>query len=259
MDFKKIPIKIYGLFVLALVLAVTAGILLTRILVNHGFVTAYAKGDYQVEKEECLFTVNVPESYLPYYNLGNVAFEKKDYNSAIGYYTRALELYPLGHKECDIRINLALAMCYSIDFENLSTQESFDTAQLILYKAKDILLANNWATESGADHRDDDAQQLKEDIDRMLDMLQNADGDGDTDQRDHETEKDDTDGDNSDDKDNSNNQSEKEKRQKDKLDKNKKDAMEERRQDQDFLDKYGSYGDGNDANGIDGRGSYKPW
>ena len=259
MDFKKIPIKIYGLIVLVLVLAVASGILLTRILVNHGFVTAYAKGDYQVEREESLFAVNVPESYLPYYNLGNVAYERKDYNSAIGYYSRALELYPVGHKECDIRINLALAMCYSIDFDNLSTQESFDTAQLILYKAKDILLANNWATESGAGHRDDDAQQLKEDIDRMLDMLQNSDNGDNEDQRDHDMEKDKENGDNSDDKDNSNNQSEKEKRQKDKLDKNKKDAMEERRQDQDFLDKYGSQsGDG--ANGIGGGGgSYKPW
>ena len=180
-------------------------------------------------------------------------------NSAIGYYTRALSLYPVGQKECDIRINLALSMCYSIDFDNLTTQDSLDSAQVILYKARDILLTNKWATENGAGHRDDDAQQLKEDIDRMLEQLQNPNGD-DSQNDPNQDEEDKDDGENSDDSDKSNNQTEKEKRQKDKLDRNKKDALEERRQDQDFLDKYGSQGDGEDAAGIGEKGgSYKPW
>ncbi len=259
MDFKKIPVKIYGLLALFLALTIAAGILFGRILVNHSFVVSYAKGNYQPAKEEGLLTLNVPESYLPYYNLGNVAFEKEDYNSAIGYYTRALSLYPVGQKECDIRINLALSMCYSIDFDNLTTQDSLDSAQVILYKARDILLTNKWATENGAGHRDDDAQQLKEDIDRMLEQLQNPNGD-DSQNDPNQDEEDKDDGENSDDSDKSNNQTEKEKRQKDKLDRNKKDALEERKQDQDFLDKYGSRGDGEDAAGIGEKGgSYKPW
>lgn len=260
MDFKKIPIKLYGLLALVIALAIAAGILFGRILVNHSFVVSYAKGIYQPAKEEGLLTLNAPESYLPYYNLGNVAFEKEDYNSAIGYYTRALSLYPVGQKECDIRVNLALSMCYSIDFENLSTKESLDSAQVVLYKARDILLTNNWATEDGVGHRDDDAQQLKEDIDRMLEQLQNPNGDDSQNDPDQDEKEDHDDGDNSDDSDKSNNQSEKEKRQKDKLDKNKKDALEERKQDQDFLDKYGNYGDGDNAAEIGGNGgSSKPW
>ncbi|WP_029232413.1 tetratricopeptide repeat protein [Butyrivibrio sp. VCB2006] len=259
MDFKKIPIKIYGLIVLAVVLAVLAGILTTRILVNHSFVKAYNKGDYQTQKEESLLVGNVPEGYLPYYNLGNVAFERKDYNSAIGYYNKALERYPVGKKECDIRINLALAMCYSIDFDALTTQEALDTAQLILIKARDILLENNWATDNGVGHRDDDAQQLKEDIDRMLEQLQNKNGDQSQDDDENAQQKDDNKGQNSDGSDQSKNNSEKEKRQKDKLDKNKKNAMEERQKDQDFLDKYGNYGNDENGNEVGGGGSYKPW
>lgn len=58
MDFKKIPVKIYGLLALFLALAIASGILFGRILVNHSFVVSYAKGNYQPAKEEGLLPQN---------------------------------------------------------------------------------------------------------------------------------------------------------------------------------------------------------
>ena len=134
-NLKKIPLRVYFMLMMTLILGIAGAILIVRIITNHQFVTAYAKGEYLVEEEATLLSLNVPESYLPYYNLGNVAYEGGDYNSAIGYYSHALALFPVGQKECDVRINLALSMCYSIDFQHLESQDKVDTALLILYKA----------------------------------------------------------------------------------------------------------------------------
>ena len=74
MDKKKVPLRVYFILLIALILGISSGILFTRIISNHLFVKAYAEGEYKKEKEERLLKLNVPESYLPYYNHGNVAF-----------------------------------------------------------------------------------------------------------------------------------------------------------------------------------------
>lgn len=255
---KKIPLKIYVMIVLAIVMTVLSVILISKLVLNHSYVVAYANEEYLVEKEEKLLKLNIPESYLPYYNLGNAAYSQLDYNSAIGYYTKALSLFPVGQKECDIRVNLALSMCYSIDFDHLSSQESIDTALIILYKAKDILLENGWASEVHEEGKDADAQQLKEDIDKMIELLEDPpDGNDQNEDQDQEDEKDQDDNEN----DSSNSsQSQKEKKQQQQLEKKKKDAMEERKQEQSDLERWGSFGDedGEDGDFSDG-GGYSPW
>jgi hypothetical protein len=259
MNLKKIPLKVYIMIAVALLLGIMSVVLLIKIINNHSFVKAYEYGEYLTEKEEGLLTLNTPESYLPYYNLGNVAYEQQDYNSAIGYFTKALSLLPFGQKECSVRINLALSMVYSIDYTDLSTQDKVDTALIVLYKARDTLLENDWATADGQGHRDDDAQQLKEDIERLIDQIENGSGDSDSDDSDQEQNSND-DQDQSSDNDQS--QTDREKKQKDQLDRKKKDAMEERRQEQDDLDKYYKYGSGDEDGGSlggEGGGGYKPW
>ena len=253
---KKIPLRVYFMIAMALLAGVVSVFLIVRIVQNHDYVVAYANDDYLTEKEEGLLKLNAPESYLPYYNLGNAAFQNMDYNSAIGYFTQALSLFPMGQKECDVRVNLALSMCYSIDFDKISSQESIDSALLILYRAKDILLENNWATENGEDYRDEDAQQLKEDIDKMIEKLKES-GDDSNDQDDQEEQKQQN---NQDDSDNQQGQSDKEKRQKEKLEENKKNALEERRQQREDMEKWSTYGGGDeDGDGGSGGGTYKPW
>ena len=269
MDFKKIPLRVYFILLVALIFGISSGFLFFRIINNHLFVKAYAEGEYKTEKEEGLLKLNVPESYLPYYNLGNVAYENGDYASAVGYYNEALSLFPYGEKECDIRINLALAMCYGIDWQNMDSKEDIDTALVVLYKARNVLLVNNWATEDGEGHRDDDAQQLKEDIDAMIEKLKNQQGDQSQDNQDQQDDKKDNSGqqDNSQSEDDKS-QSEKEKRLQKELEGEKKDALDERSKNQDDLKKWGSYSDGQGGDkkdgdqvgaGAGGGGRYKPW
>ena len=252
---QKIPLKIIFLFAGAALLLVMAITLFSKMYINHRFVKAYDLEEYLTENEEKLLFINTPESYLPYYNMGSVAFENRDYNSAVGYFTKALSLFPLGQKECDVRINLALSICYSIDFQHLESQERVDTALLLLYKARDILLENGWANEDPELARDADAQKLKEDIDEMIKKLENPQG-GDDNQNDSDEENDNQD---QGDQGQSSQPSDREKKQQDQLDENKKNAMEERKREQKA---YESYGDGEDGGSIDGEGtggSYKPW
>ena len=260
---KRIPLRYIFMTIMAVILCTVSIILAIKLFTNHSFVKQYNYGNYVESKEKALLTLNVPESYLPYYNLGNVAYKRGDYNSAIGYYNQALNLYPIGTKDCKIRINLALSYCYSIDYYNLSSREKIDTAIFTLYKARDILLANGCAKDGDEVGHNDDAQQLKEDIDKMIDMLKELkeQDDSGSDQNDQpQSGGNNNDGNSSAD----NTPSDKENRMKDKLDQNKKNALEDRKETQDDLEKWSKYnGDGeNSSNGEEGEGQggyTRPW
>ena len=252
---NKIPLKLIAMIVLAVLLCVLSFGIFFKIIVNHRFVKAYDNEVYLSENEELLKIINTPESYLPYYNLGNIAFENTDYNSAVGYYTKALSLFPIGQKECDVRINLALSMCYTIDFQHLESKERVDTALIILYKARDILLENGWANEDPNLARDADAQQLKEDIDKIIEKLENPEeGDNSQDDQDQNDENDDQD----ESGDQPTQPSDREKKKQDELDENKKNAMEERQRQQKDLENWGK-SEGDEEGSAGSGGQYKPW
>ncbi len=177
---KKVPLSLWLMLAAACILLISGSMLTRRVFANHNFVKEYENGEYDTDKEEGLLVLNFPEGFLPYYNLGNVAFKKKDYDQAVAYYTKALKRNPSGKNDCLVRINLALAMCYSIDFENTSDQEQTDAAIKILERAKAVLLENECASESGDGHNSD-AQKLKEDIDKMIDELKNEPQNGSSD------------------------------------------------------------------------------
>ena len=218
---KKTPLKYILMIGFSIPILVIAVSIIGRVIINHGFVRAYDTAQYKTKSEEKLLYLNFPESYLPYYNLGNVCYEKKEYDKAVGYYQKALKLYPQPDRECSIRINLALALCNTIDFYDLDSQEKIDTALFILYKARDVLLENGWAVEEGEDYRDKDAQQLKEDIDKMIDKLKNPDQSQQQEEQQQEEQQQNGGG--------GGGFSNKENKQKEKLDDNKKNAMEERK------------------------------
>ena len=108
-----------------------------------------------------------------YFNKGNVYYKKDDYDNAIEEYKKALKLYPPEKKECSIRINLALAMFYKIDFK-VKTQKEFDEIIEKIDEIKDILI------EDGCAHRDDnnghssEAQKLKNELDMIQEAMRNA-------------------------------------------------------------------------------------
>ncbi len=243
---RKIPLRLWFLGIMTLLLLIFGVLLAGRVFINHSFVSAYDNEEYRSQEEEKLLKFNFPESYVPYYNLGNAAYKNGDYNSAISYFTEALKHYPSEKKDCLIRINLALSMLGTIDFYNLDSQEKIDTALFVLYKARDVLLENGCATDEGDGHNAD-AQQLKEDIDKMIEMLKNPDQNQNNNQQD-----DSGNSDSDDDSDGGSNPSDREKRAQKELEENKKDALEDRKNQQGDLKKWSDYVGDEDGSGSDG-------
>lgn len=170
---RKFPLRAILTSIIAIALIVVAVIFLRKLAINKKFVQDYNAGVFNLEEESKLLKMNIFESYKPYYNLGNVYYKKGDYNSAIANYEDALKNKPTEEDECLIRINLALAMCNTIDFQKLDSEEKIQTALFVLYKARDVLTEKGCASAEGHDGHNADAQQLKEDIDKMIEKLEN--------------------------------------------------------------------------------------
>ena len=175
---KKQRIKNARLFMfwidVAVVLLLAFGVYMgIRYFMNSKFLSAYEAGNYETETEEKLKKLNIIEPYLPYYNLGNVAYKEGDYNRAISYYKQALEKNPPKYKECPIRINLALAMIAKIDFQDLSTEKKLQNAIQTLRAARVVLTSHGCAGPVEDDGHSEEAEQLKKDIDKLLEQLEN--------------------------------------------------------------------------------------
>ncbi|MBE5886465.1 MAG: hypothetical protein E7284_08710 [Lachnospiraceae bacterium] len=108
--------------------------------------------------------------YIFYYNKGNRLYERFDYVGAIEQYENALDAFPPHFKECSIRVNLALAMIYNMG-PDFAAPENVENSIATLMEARDILLEDGCATEEGDGHSEP-AQQLKEEIDKLLEQLQ---------------------------------------------------------------------------------------
>lgn len=243
---KEKPLKYIALLIISVIILLVSVSSVGRVLINKRFVSGYNMGQYDTEAEQRLLLLNFPEGYIPYYNLGNAAFKNKEYVSAVSYYTDSLKYNPKEPEDCLIRINLALALCYTIDFNNLDTKEKVQTALFTLYQARDVLLANGCATdEEGQSGHNKDAQQLKEDIDKMIERLQQG---SDSDQNDHNQDQQNNQDDQNE-KSNGSSNANKQKQQQQALEQNKKGAMEERQEEIDQLDNYQKYNNSDDANG----------
>ena len=157
--------------VISVVLLIIALFLGIRYIINGVFLINYNHGSYSVESQKFLQLVNIPEGYLPYYNAGNAYYMMEDYDSAIDCYKSALESHPTEKKECDIRVNLALAMLHKIDFDNIATEKQKANAVRQLQSARNVLCEKGCADPYGTDGHDPEAEQLKQDIDKMLEEL----------------------------------------------------------------------------------------
>ena len=184
-DFEKIKnvlaiIRRVLLSVCALVITVGVLILL-RSLINAEFLRSYNSGRYSPIPENLLPYLPFGENYVAPYNLGNVEYQRGNYDKAIYYYSLAYQNGPPEHpehdEECKIRVNLALSMCHTIDFDNLdySDAEAVAEAMTTLQQARAILTEAECASEpvGSDDGHYRDADKLKHDIDRMLEQMQN--------------------------------------------------------------------------------------
>ena len=157
--------------VISVILLVIGLFLGSRYMLNAIFLLNYKHGNYMAKVEVFLEKMNVPEGYLPFYNAGNAYYMTEDYDNAIDSYKSALECHPSDKKEADIRVNLALAMLHKIDFDNINTEKQKAAAIRTLQSARNVLCEKGHADPYGTDGRDPEAEQLKQDIDKMLEDL----------------------------------------------------------------------------------------
>lgn len=143
-----------------------------RIAINAAFAGALEQGTPEPSAEEGLLILNAPEGYVPHYNMGNAYYKREQYDEAIDQYQRALQYHPADGRECDIRVNLALAMLHKIDFDDLGTDKKIDKAIQQLRAARLVLTEEGCAADEGPDGHDPEAQKLREEIDRMIEELQ---------------------------------------------------------------------------------------
>lgn len=155
-----------GIYVIMLLIC---GKLAFNYIYNAIVIYRYHQYDYTVNVKP-LLVFNWSEPYIVHYNQGNLYYKNDGFEDAIASYERALELNPPEEKECAIRINLALAMLGMMD-EDYAAPEHMDTSLEILRGARDVLLEKGCAAENGDGHSET-AEQLKEEIEALIEQLE---------------------------------------------------------------------------------------
>ncbi|MBQ6636262.1 MAG: hypothetical protein IJH81_07860 [Lachnospiraceae bacterium] len=166
------------LSVIFFLIAIDGIFMFARSVVNTAFLRNYEKGSYSEMPERFFLHLKFGENYVVPYNLGNVAYQYEDYDKAVTYYRQALASGPPEQEaECKVRVNLALSMCHTIDFDKLDTSDEKAVSKAVstLQKARLVLTDHGCASEpvGSDDGHFRDADQLKHDIDDMLNKLQN--------------------------------------------------------------------------------------
>lgn len=149
--------------------------LTSTFFINESFISKYNKGNYDKNQVKKLFFLNIIQPYIAHYNYGNVLYKNSDFDGAIEEYNKSLKLFPSEEKECSIRINLALAMLAKLD-EKESVEEKIE----ILNDAKAKLCED--------DCKNENVQQLKSDIDKMLEELNKSENSEEQENKDKKTD-----------------------------------------------------------------------
>ncbi len=160
----------------------------SRVGINYLYVNAYEEGEYKLSLEKNAMWNILVDPYIVSYNIGNGYYQNGDYESAVVYYENALSYEIPENEECPIRINLALTITKTIDFETINVQfaahqngEDIDTelfvknvqkAIQILKQARSVLTEENCAGETDADGHSAEAESLKKDIDDEIEKLE---------------------------------------------------------------------------------------
>ena len=165
-----------ALRVVTIAVAVIGILILVRSVVNALFLYNYDRGSYQTIAEYTVDNIAVGENYVIPYNLGNAEYQRQNYEKAIPYYWEALsKKMPETEEECKVRVNLALSMCHTIDFDNLDVTDPDAVMQAIsvLIEARYVLTEKGCASEpvGSFDGHYANADKLRNDIDEMLQYL----------------------------------------------------------------------------------------
>ena len=146
--------------------------LTSRYLVNENYINNYMNGIYKLSNIKYLKILNIPDSYVAYFNGGNYYYQKKEYDKAIQEYVKALDKTPKS-KICDVQLNLSLATLETLEYENNPKIRE----QLIA--VQQILMGNDCARED-QNGKDVESQSLYDEIQELLDSA-GGQGSGDPD------------------------------------------------------------------------------
>lgn len=163
--------------------------LLFNIITNSVLINKYEKGQYSESQAKLLTYMNFPQSYVANYNYGNILYQNGEYEDAIEEYKKALKGNPPKDKDCNIRINCALAICKTVQVDE-TDQNSIKTAIDTYESAIDILTENGCANKDDNNGHNQKAEQLKKDIQDEIDRLKNLQEDESNDSK--EEQKDET-------------------------------------------------------------------
>ena len=253
----------YTILASAIVALVCAFFLIVRWCMNAYYVSEAQKGHYHPEIEERLTELNFPDGYIVWYNLGNYYFEEGDYKEAEDCYYRAIECGIPYEKECEVKINLALAMINQLSdeewdsFLDAETSAEMDAqarnVEKTLITARTILIEDGCAHEDDEDGHNEQAQILKDEIDELL----NKDDEEEEDEEENEDQDDQEDQENNDDGGEGDDPSSREEQVMNHLQDQKEEAQEERAEDQQFFENYYGFGseDEEEGSGSDGSSS----
>lgn len=165
-----------ALRVVSIAVAVIGILIIIRSAVNALFLYNYDHGSYQTIAEYTVDNIAVGENYVIPYNLGNAEYQRRNYEKAISYYWEALsKKMPETEEECKVRVNLALSMCHTIDFDSLDVTDADAVMEAIsvLVEARYVLTEKGCASEpvGSYDGHFENADKLRNDIDEMLQYL----------------------------------------------------------------------------------------
>lgn len=139
--------------------------LLLSFSINEIIILNYNNKIYNSILVKTLYIFNFNESYIAYYNEGNILYQKKKYDKAIKNYYKSIEKKPPQKKICDIRINLSLSM-----IKNISSTD-YKTIYDQLEEAKGNLYKNNCANAINNKGYSQDAEKFEEEIKKMQNEL----------------------------------------------------------------------------------------
>lgn len=157
-------------------------------VLNEIIILSYNNNIYNSFLVKGLYLFNFNQSYIAYYNEGNILYKKEYYDKAITKYNKAINNNPPQEKVCDIRINLSLAMIKNIN------SKDYKTIYNQLEDAKGNLYNNNCASPIDDNGYSKEAEKLEEEIKKLQNQLNNSSQDNskddDNDDDDENNEKD---------------------------------------------------------------------
>lgn len=156
--------------IMKFLIIVLAVIFLNRIslhISNYTYDKKYNNENYNINVSQN-FPYSFFERYKNYYNLGNLNYKLKLYNTALSNFEKSLNSNPSADDECKVRINLVLSLINTLDLEDeKSKEENIEK----LEQGKTILNDNSCLNDEELSEPSDD---LSEDIDELLEELENS-------------------------------------------------------------------------------------